>query len=479
MPETPNGIALTDPNATAQSPTRVRYRVMAFLCALSFLTYFDRVCIVSAQEAIQRDLNLSVIEMGWVFSAFWLAYALFEIPSGWMGDRFGPRKTLVRIVMGWSLFTVLSGSATGFLSLLAFRFLFGVGEAGAYPNMAAIQSRWVPTHQRARLGGLLWLFARWGGAFSPILIGMLLHAVDSPGFREFLAQVPLLNALRDASSWRFGFWVAGALGAVWCVAFYPWFRSDPAQSKITNDAERALLPVPGPKDSHVADKRTWRALLSCPSLWAFSALYFCGSFGWSFFVSWMPKFLKDTQGVAFERSPFIQALPLFLGGCSCLLGGILCDWLVVRTGRKRFFRALFPIVGCGTAAAAMFGLRYVENATQATVLMCIAAGMYDMGQSSNWASIVDIGGRHAGIATGFINMLGNMGHFVQPVFGAYVATHLGWNAMLVCYAVAYLIAGSMWLIIDPTKTFTEYAESRTSIPEPIPTTSGIGGPRTQ
>lgn len=478
MPETANATVL-DSSSAGEKPTTVRYRVMGFLCALSFLTYFDRVCIVRAQGDIQRDLQLSDTQMGWVMGAFWLAYGLFEIPGGWMGDRFGPRRTLVRIVLGWSLFTVLSGSAWSFLSLLAFRFLFGVGEAGAYPNMAAVQSRWVPTSQRARLGGLLWLFARWGGAFSPILIGMLLRTVDSPGFREFLSDKPLLSHLYDLSSWRFGFWIAGALGALWCVLFYPWFRNEPAQSKETNAAERALLPPPRDANSHGANKDVWRALLSCPSLWAMAALYFCGSFGWSFFVSWMPRFLKDTQGVTFEKSEFISALPLFLGGCSCLLGGLLCDWLVNRTGRKRLIRALFPIVGCVTAACAMFGLRYVENAQQAAVLMCIAAGMYDMGQSSNWATIVDIGGQHAGIATGFINMLGNMGHFVQPIFGAYVFTHHGWNAMLVCYGIAFLVAGSMWLVIDPTKTFSEYAAARAAQPEPVSTVSGIGGPRTQ
>jgi MFS transporter, ACS family, glucarate transporter len=130
----------------------VRYVVLAFLCALSFLTYFDRVCIVRAQGEIQHDLGLTDPEMGLVLGAFWLAYALFEIPSGWMGDRFGARRTLSRIVLAWSIFTALSGAAVGFTSLLAYRFLFGLGEAGAYPNIARIQSRWLPERTRARVG---------------------------------------------------------------------------------------------------------------------------------------------------------------------------------------------------------------------------------------------------------------------------------------------------------------------------------------
>src|SRR4051794_6731286 len=150
-------------------PTHVRFGVMAFLCALSFLTYFDRVCIMRASADIQRDLRLDDAQMGMVFSAFWLAYGLFEIPMGWWGDRFGSRRALTRIVLAWSLFTALSGSALGFLSLLSFRFLFGIGEAGAYPNMARVQSRWLPAQAIGRAGGLLWLTARWGGAFSPLI----------------------------------------------------------------------------------------------------------------------------------------------------------------------------------------------------------------------------------------------------------------------------------------------------------------------
>ena len=125
---------------------------------LSFLTYYDRQCIVRAQESIQESLAMTDQQMGLVFGAFWLAYALFEIPGGWMGDRLGARFTLTRIVLAWSLFTALTGAATGFYSLLVYRFLFGVGEAGAYPNMAHVQSRWLPKVERARAGGILWFW---------------------------------------------------------------------------------------------------------------------------------------------------------------------------------------------------------------------------------------------------------------------------------------------------------------------------------
>jgi MFS family permease len=425
------------------APTRVRYQVMAFLGALSFLTYFDRVCIMRAQGDIQRDLGLSDAQMGWALGSFWLAYALFEIPIGWWGDRFGSRRTLSRIVLGWSVFTALSGTATGFLSLLAARFFFGVGEAGAYPNMARVQSRWLPLRSRARAGGMLWLMARWGGAFSPVIFGSMLRYFGG------------WESATGIHAWRFGFWFSGLLGLVWVALFFPWFRDEPRDKRSVNGAELDLIESGrGPaKESHATPPGLWAALFTTPSLWALALLYLCGSFGWSFFVSWMPRFLKDVHGVSFEKSELTSGLPLFFGGISCLLGGWLSDALVKRTGWRRLGRAVFPVAGCLTAAAAMLGLRFVQSPTHAAVLMCVAAAAYDFGQGANWATIVDIGGSYAGTATGFINTVGNMGNFIQPVIGAWVFNQYGWPALFTVYTGAYVLAGMMWLFIDPRKRF--------------------------
>jgi MFS transporter, ACS family, glucarate transporter len=432
--------------AYASPPTRVRYQVMAFLGALSFLTYFDRVCIMRAQGDIQRDLGLTDTQMGWVLGAFWLAYGLFEIPVGWWGDRFGARRTLTRIVLAWSLFTALSGTATGFLSLLAFRFLFGVGEAGAYPNMARVQSRWLPLRSRARAGGMLWLMARWGGAFSPIIFGTMLRAFSH------------LEPIAHVAAWRMGFWASGLIGLVWVALFYPWFRDDPAEKETVNEAELALIRAgrPPSEPSHSTPPGMWWGLFTCPSLWALALLYLCGSFGWSFFVSWMPRFLRDVHQVSFQRSELMNAMPLFFGGISCLVGGWLSDLVVKRTGWRRLGRGIFPVIGCTTAAMAMLGIRFVDTPAQAVALMCLAAAAFDFGQGANWATIVDIGGNYAGTATGFINMVGNMGNFIQPVVGAVIFNHFGWPTLFVVYTGAYLVAATMWLFIDPRRKFHEH-----------------------
>ncbi len=289
----------------------MRYTVLAFLCALSFLTYFDRVCIVRAQGDIQHDLHIDDTRMGWIFSAFWLAYALFEIPGGWLAERFGARRTLTRIVLAWSLFTALSGSATGFLSLLAFRFFFGVGEAGAYPGIARVQSRWLPASAQGRASGLLWLVARWGAAFSPILFGSLLRAIDTHSFRSAIANIPYLSNL---PAWRMGFISCGLAGLVWVGLFYPWFRDDPAEKPSVNNAERTLIAANRPASDSETHSKTprhiWLAMLTSRNLWALSLGYVFGNFGWSFFVSWLPRFLLEVHHIDYRGSEWLSAAPM-------------------------------------------------------------------------------------------------------------------------------------------------------------------------
>ena len=449
-------------------PTRARYIVMGFLCALSFLTYFDRVCIMQAQRDIQKDLHLSDEQLGAVLGAFWLAYALFEIPSGWLGDRFGTRGTLTRIVLAWSLFTGLSGTANGFVLLLVFRFCFGAGEAGAYPNMAKIQHAWLPVGSRARAGGLLWLMARWGGAFSPIIFATLLAFLGSAGFRRAIVGLPLIGKIANVSPWRIGFGVSALVGLVWVLLFYRWFRDDPSQHPSVNSDELDIINTDrapqGPVQTHRMERRVWAELFASRSLWALAILYLCGGFGWNFFVSWVPKFLEQVHQVKFEKSPLISGMPLFFGGLSCLLGGWLSDRLVRATGWTRWGRACFPIAGCATAASAIFCIRFTHSYTSAIVLMCITAAAFDFGQGANWAAIINIGGRYAGTATGFINMIGNLGNALQPFIGAMIFTRHGWGALFAVYAAAYLIAGSMWFFIDPRRHF--YTDRVT--PSPMP-----------
>jgi len=439
-------------------PTRVRYVVMGFLCVLAFLTYFDRVCIMRATGDIERDLRISDTQMGMIFSAFWLAYALFEVPGGWLGDRFGTRSTLTRIVLAWSLFTALTGSAAGFTSLLVYRLLFGAGEAGAFPNMARVQWRWLPSSAQGRASGMIWLMARWGGALAPVLFGTILRILDSHGLHSFLIHLPVIGHLAAMSTWRMAFWVGGMVGILWVALFYPWFRDNPAANPSVNDAELQLIgsgraPSPhGGKAKYSA--KMWIALLTSPNLWWISMYYAFGSFTWSFFVSWLPKFLKQVHHLDYNQSEWRQGMPLFFGGIACALGGWLSDLIVRKTGRQRFGRAVLPIIGRLVASAMIIAAGLSHSPNVAILFLCICMLAHDLGQGPSWASVVLIGGDYSGTAAGFVNTVGNLGgNVLQPVLGAVIFTHWGWKALFAVYASVYFFSAATWLFIDPSKKF--------------------------
>ncbi|MFO0901754.1 MAG: MFS transporter [Pirellulales bacterium] len=452
----------------AEKPTIVRHWVMVYLGVLAFLTYFDRICISRAQAAISADLSITTEQMGIIMGAFWFAYAIFELPAGWMGDRYGARITLTRIVLAWSVFTALSGVATGFWSLLIYRFVFGIGEAGAFPNMARIQSQWLPISSRPRAGGLLWMLARWGGAFSIPLFGLMMAGFGSESFRSTVGGIPGLGWLANYEPWRISFWAAGLLGAVWCIAFYSWFRDDPAEKKSVNQAELALITHGtrrgAAKAGHGMPSHLWKHLLTNRSLIALGVLYLCGSFGWSFFASWMPKYFKEVQNLEYNESQWMAAAPLFCGGISCIVGGILCNITVARLQNKWLARALFPICGYTTAALCMLRIPYVNSSTEAIVLLCIAEAAHDFGQGANWSTIVDIGGNYSGVAAGLINTIGNMGNAFQPYIGARIIASYSWKTMFMVYACAFILAACMWLFVTPTRKF--YPESEDAQAEP-------------
>src|SRR4051794_1905317 len=212
-------ITATTPTAVALKPTRTRHLVLVFAATLSVITFVDRVCISKFSRNIQSDLQLSDVQMGWVFAAFAWAYALFEIPGGWLGDKIGPRKVLMRVVMMWSFFTAATGWAWNLASLLVTRFLFGAGGAGCFPNLAKMFTNWLPCRERSRAVGVMWLSARWGGAFTPLLVVWVFSLM----------------------SWRRAFGLFGLIGIVWAVWFYWWYRDNPRDHKSVNAGEFELL----------------------------------------------------------------------------------------------------------------------------------------------------------------------------------------------------------------------------------------------
>ena len=420
------------------TPTRARFTVLRYTLALAVITYLDRVAISSAAPAIRSELGLSLIQMGWVFSVFTFAYAAFEIPSGWLGDVTGPRKVLTRIVLWWSAFTMLTGAAWNFVSLLVVRFLFGVGEAGAFPNISKSFSNWFPVSERGNAHGVIFMGTRLGGALAPPLIVLLMGVIG----------------------WRAAFVVFGAIGVVWCVFWSRWFKDDPATHPAVNGEEleiitrglpaRAALPAFG-----------WRQLLS-GNVILLCLMYFTMPYTLYFNLTWLPTYLKEVRGFTVQEAGYVAGAVLLAGAIANWIGGRLTDSLTRRYG-VRIGRSLgavtLPVSGLVLVAAAM-----VENRLAAAALFALTLGIADLCVSACWAMCHDIGGPRAGTIGGAMNTVGNIGGAISPLVVGYTVQWWGsWTLPFFITAGVYVAGGIFTLLVDPRKSIW-----------PAATDSGLG-----
>ena len=410
-----------------QHPTRARYWLVVFAVTLAVIQYVDRVCISKAAPFVSRDLGLSKEQMGWVFSAFTLAYALFEIPTGYWGDRIGPRRVLLRVVLWWSFFTAATGWVRGWISLVTVRFLFGAGEAGCFPNLANAFSRWLPVAERLRVQAIIWMSARWGGAITPILVYLVLTQVN----------------------WRVAFALFGVLGVAWAVAFARWFRDDPRQHPGVNAAEARQLPAAPPAADHFAVP--WSKLLRCRSVWLLCGQYFACSYAWYFFVTWFPTYLIEVhQFDVTLKSAFLAGLPLFLGGCGMLLIGAAGPALQRLTGGAGRAIRLTGAVGFGAAGVCLILATVTRQPLLAVGAIALASFCNDTTIPGAWTSCMAIGGRYVGTLGGMMNMVGNIGGFISPIVLGYVVGGTGnWNLTFYVTAAVYVLGALCWWFLDP------------------------------
>ncbi len=405
-------------------PTRARYVAVAFAMLLAIIQYLDRVCISQAGPAISADLGLSKVQMAWVFSVFTWAYALFEVPGGWMGDRMGPRRVLMRIVAWWSFFTAATGWAWSATSLIVTRTLFGAGEAGCFPNLTRIFTTWLPRSERERAQGTLWLAARWSGAFTPLLVAYLL----------------------DLMTWRHTFEVFGAVGLVWAAAFYWWFRDDPRQHPSVNAAELALMPTAA--ESAVGGHPPFRVIFSNPSVVLLSLQYACLSYGWYFYVTWLPSYLQGARGTSVKFGALLASLPLLLGGLGNIVSAYLIPRIAARTGIM-LARRIIAVVGFAGASASIFAFIQIGDPVRAMFVLGLAGFFNDFVMPAAWAGCMDVGGRFSGTVSGTMNMVGNIGGALSPLAVGYIlAWTQNWSLTFYVSAAIYLLGGLCWLFID-------------------------------
>lgn len=445
-----------------QRPTRVRYSVLGLLCGLSMITYFDRVCFASAASGMATDLGLGGKEqLKWAHTAFAIAYSLFEIPAGWLGDRWGPRSTLLRIVLWWSLFTAITGLVgltfgpltIGGLSLLILvRFLFGMGEAGAYPNIARAIHNWFPMPRWEIAQGYVWMSGRIAGGITPLLWAVLV------GGTAYTA--PLVH-------WRGAFFVFGALGILWCVLFAFWFRDRPADHSRTNAAERDLI-----GSSWTPKSRSpipIRAMLTNRTLWAICLMYSLINYGWFFNISYLPGYLQDRFLV--PENDLVGAIykgaPLWFGATGCIAGGFIVNLLARRLGDRRLAR---QVLGCSAmlvCAAAWWGAHQATNMHWFCMFISLAAFCVDLTLGAAWATCQDLGGSHVAVTAACMNTVGTMGAAIAAwLTGAIVEYYIaiatalhspelskpdrlaasmdGYQAVFCTYAIVYVIAAACW-----------------------------------
>jgi MFS family permease len=429
---------------TAAPATRVRWIVLAFLGSLSFVLYIDRVCISQAVLPISVDLSLSTEQMGYVLGAFTLAYGLFEVPTGRWGDRYGSRGVLTRIVLWWSAFTALTGAANGLWTLLLVRFLFGAGEAGALPNTSRTIARWFPPGARGIAQGTIVTSAQLGGAVAPTVAAALIHAIG----------------------WRLSFVAFGFLGVVWAIAFYWWYRDDPAEHSSVNESERFLIAAssnmtPG-REHH--PPIPWSTILRCPTVWLMGSITTCGAFAYYMYISWYPTYLQVARELEPMPAGVLASLVLAGGAIGGISGGYLSDRLVRATGDRRGTRRWLGSCAFTLAAISLLASIYCNSPVVATLFVALACLSAQVQLATWWAVMTEISGPHLGTLFGLTNSLGVVGAFSSQVFFGWLPKYLEgrgftgrdqWDPAYYVYTAVLLVGACCWRFVDPTRSAVE------------------------
>jgi MFS family permease len=448
------------------------------------ITYMDRAANGSAKTAIMNELNGDLPEGATkyktedffiVLMAFQVAYALFEVPSGWLGDTQGPRSTLLRVVLWWTIFVALTGFTgmslfgeafyIGFTGLVIIQFFFGVGEAGAFPNISKSLYNWFPSSDRGFAKSAIWMSARLMGGLTPLVWVLL---VENGGL-----------------SWRQAMWIFAGAAAIWCVVFYFAFSNKPSEHRKVNAEELAIINR-GRDLSTAKVVVPWGKLLRSKNLWAVCLMYVVTNFCWYFLMynhpSAMKKAFPDLN--ASEGGRILLALlsgaPLLIGMIGCYLGGVLSDRYIRRTGdrawgRRRYGMIGYALAGCCYLLAIGGKLIDPSNLWLVAIPVIMMGFCNDLIMAPAWAVCQDIGGKYAATVSGAMNMFGNLLGAVSGIFvtgmilRAYTvdvgtATErvldMGYIVCFAIYAIVYFLGVGLWLFIDASKPVVQEDEPK-------------------
>jgi MFS family permease len=419
---------------SAVSPiTSVRYRVLWLCVALYAITYMDRVCINVAAPVIAREFGFDKVVTGFIFSAFYLGYSLLQVPAGWLADRIGPRRMLTGIVLWWSAFTMLSAAAWNATSLMTVRFLFGVGEAGAFPAATRAFSRWLPASERGFAQGVTHSGSRLSGSLTNLAMGGLLVALG----------------------WRMPFVLFGSVGILWAGVWFFWYRDRPEDHSSVSSSELEWIRA-GSAQQAKGQRLSWRHLLRSTNMWCLCLMYFCYGYVLVIFLSWLPTYFSEVRGMGLMKSSVYTAIPLFAGAVTNSLGGWLSDRLLLRTQNLKYSRRIVAHAGFAIAIIFMvLGVR-AESPITAVAAMALAVAGLELTTGISWAIPLDIGRDYSGTVSSVMNMFGNTGSTVSPIIvGFLLERYHSWTPPFVLASILCFVAWLLWFKIDPTISVVE------------------------
>ena len=379
-----------------------------------------------AAPQIIEELGLSEKQWGWIMSIFILSYGLLQVPLGVLGDKKGQRTVLAAVVLWWSVFTGLTGMAGGFIAMMFIRFSFGIGEAGAYPNMTGAIGKWFPGSQRARAQGFIWAASRVGGALTPVIV------------------VPIIITL----GWRWAFYILGAAGLLWVIAWYFWYRDNPADKKGISQEELNSLDAPVVNEKLVIP---WKSIFRNQQFWIIMFMYFFYAWGSWFFFSWFPRFMEKGRGFDYSDLSWAVSIPFLMSMLGNIAGGYLSDSFSKKYGLK-IGRRILGVGGLAVSAVFMFLAGFIPGKLAVFVFLTLCFGVIDLMLPSAWAVCLDVGKKYAGAISGAMNTAGNIGGFLcATLFGYLVEATGNYNFPLYVIAGMLVISALLFLKIDASK----------------------------
>jgi MFS family permease len=415
---------------TYTQPTRARFKVIGFMVTLAMVTYLDRACIGAMAPSISAEFGLDEAQMSWVFFSFILAYAIFEIPTARWADKRGAKNVLTRIVSWWSVFTIATAGAWNYASLLVTRFLFGMGEAGAWPCVARVMSRWIPFRERGTAKGIFFAGAYASAAATTALVTWLLAWLE----------------------WRTILVIFGAVGFVWIVAWQRWFRDEPTDHPAANEAERALIVADRPAEApHPKGLAYWAGLLRQRNVLLLCIAYMPNCATFYFCITWLPTYLIKRHGFEKAELGLVAALPLALSIATQFFGGYLSDRIARRFGLAAG-RRIPAAVGYTLAALCIFAASAATQPVTAAVLIAFAAATCMLTTAPSWSTCIDIGREHSATVGATMNTAGQIAAIASaPVVGYSVKLLGDWNMPFKLLGGLFLVGAVCWLLVDPRK----------------------------